>query len=67
MDISPQQPLNGNASISCTLTLTAEEWNLIQHGLHELPMKFVRHLSDKIAQQVTAAAREMQKQSVEES
>lgn len=59
MDISPT-PFNANAPITCTLTLTAEEWNLVQYGLHEIPMKYVRALSDKIAQSVTAASREAQ-------
>lgn len=42
--IAPETPL--------TATLTAAEWNVVQAALGELPMKFVRRLSENLERQL---------------
>jgi hypothetical protein len=50
--ISPEQELS--------VGLRADEWNVVQAALHELPMKLVRALSDKIGEQLFRAAHELE-------
>lgn len=55
MDSNPPPPMAATTPLAATLT--AEEWNLVQHALQVL-MQPVRGVSEKLARQLFAQARE---------
>lgn len=55
MPVTPMPP-----ETPLTATLTAAEWNVVQAGIRELPMKYVEQLSHKLARQLFAQAYEQQ-------
>lgn len=57
-----QQPAPIPGEMPLTATLTAGEWNVVQAGLRELPMKYVEQLVQKLARQLFAQAYSNQEQ-----
>ena len=52
--IPPQQPLL-QPNDPLTITLQAQEWNIVFEGLNELRMRMARPVFDKMMAQVRAA------------